>query len=117
MVVGCCGWARSQFFIVCGTRSTLPQVVRWLGRLFFWTWRGRSSLSRAVAAAAAAGEPGGEHYPVVGQGAGGDAVGLHGCAEGGEHDRAGDAAVGAHPEQVAGAGLEPPQGPGGAAAA
>ena len=36
MVLGWMGWARSHFFIVCWNRSTLPQVVGWLGREFFW---------------------------------------------------------------------------------
>ena len=36
MVAGWSGWARSQFFMVCWKRSTLPQVVGWLGREFFW---------------------------------------------------------------------------------
>jgi hypothetical protein len=43
MVAGWSGWARSQFFIVCWNRSTLPQVVAWLG------WR--SSAPRAGVAA------------------------------------------------------------------
>lgn len=43
------GWARSQFFIVCWTRSTLPQVVGWFGREFFWvTFRRRSSVSKPL---------------------------------------------------------------------
>lgn len=48
-VVGWWGWAASQFFIVCWKRSTFPQVVGWLGRLFFCVIpRRRSSCSRAV---------------------------------------------------------------------
>src|SRR5882757_4495038 len=35
MVVGA-GLARSQRFMVCWKRSTLPQVVGWIGREFFW---------------------------------------------------------------------------------
>ena len=47
MVAG--GWARSHFFMVCWKRSTLPQVVGWLGREFFWrTPRRTSSFSRAL---------------------------------------------------------------------
>jgi hypothetical protein len=37
VVCGWTGWARSHFFMVCWNRSTLPQVVGWLGREFFWT--------------------------------------------------------------------------------
>lgn len=37
------GWARSHFFMVCWKRSTLPQVVGWLGREFFWRTRSRAS--------------------------------------------------------------------------
>lgn len=48
---------------------------------------------QAVAAAPAAGEPGGEHHPVVHQGRGRGAVG-DGGPERGEHDGAGDAGVG-----------------------
>ncbi len=48
-VGGCAGWARSQFFIVCWNRSTLPQVVGWFGREFFWmTCSRRSSASKAL---------------------------------------------------------------------
>ncbi|MFC5833628.1 hypothetical protein [Nonomuraea insulae] len=43
------GWARSQFFMVCWKRSTLPQVVGWLGVEFFCrTCRRRSSCSKAL---------------------------------------------------------------------
>ena len=49
MVAGCGSWARSHFFMVCWNRSTLPQVVGWLGREFFWVmFRRRSSFSRAL---------------------------------------------------------------------
>ena len=35
--------------MVCWKRSTLPQVVGWLGREFFWrTWRRRSSASKPL---------------------------------------------------------------------
>jgi hypothetical protein len=46
-----------------------------------------------VAAAAPAGEAGGEDHPVVGQGGGGDAVLLAGGAEGHRHGGAGDPVV------------------------
>jgi hypothetical protein len=47
IVTGCRGWARSHFFRVCWNLSTLPQVVGWLGREFFWTMSSRrSSCSR-----------------------------------------------------------------------
>jgi hypothetical protein len=39
-----------------------------------------------VAAAFAAGEPGGEHHPVISQGGGRNAISGNGSAEGGEHD-------------------------------
>ena len=43
------GWAASQFLRVCWNRSTLPQVVGWLGAEFFCaTCRRRSSASRAL---------------------------------------------------------------------
>ena len=70
------GWARSQFFRVCWKRSTLPQVVGWLGREFFW-WTpsvGEFVLEAVAAAAAAVGEAGGEDHAVVGQGGERDAV-------------------------------------------
>ena len=48
-MVGCSGWLRSHFFIVCWKRSTLPWVVGWLGRPFFWTTlRRRSSVSKPL---------------------------------------------------------------------
>ena len=63
------GWARSHFLRVCWKRSTLPQVVGWLGREFFWTMRSlTSSVSKRVASAGAAGEAGGVDHAVVGQG-------------------------------------------------
>ena len=41
---GCGGGLRSSHcFRVCWNRSTLPQVVGWLGRLFFWWMPSRSS--------------------------------------------------------------------------
>ena len=77
--------------MVCWKRSTLPQVVGWLGREFFWTTcRRRSSCLEGVAAAAAAGEADGVDHAVVGQRGGRDAVLGSGFAEGGGHDRAGD---------------------------
>ena len=49
MVVGWLGWLASHFFIVCWNRSTLPQVVGWLGREFFWiTPRWRSSCAKLL---------------------------------------------------------------------
>ena len=61
----------------------------------------------AVAAAAAAGEPGGEDHAVVGQRGGGIPVLVCGFAEGGEHDRAGDPGVGGDVQGVAGVVVEP----------
>jgi hypothetical protein len=49
MAGGWPGWARSQFFIVCWKRSTLPWVWGWFGLPFFClTPRRRSSCSRAL---------------------------------------------------------------------
>jgi hypothetical protein len=49
MVAGWLGWARSQCFIVCWNRSTLPQVVGWLGLAFCCaTCRRGSSAWRAL---------------------------------------------------------------------
>ena len=43
------GWAWSQRFMVCWKRSTLPQVVGWLGREFFWRTRSlTSSVSKPL---------------------------------------------------------------------
>ena len=48
-VLGWWGWAASHFLRVCWKRSTLPQVVGWLGLAFFCaTCRRRSSASRAL---------------------------------------------------------------------
>ena len=74
------GWARSHFFIVCWNRSTLPQVVGWSGREFFWTMcEAPQFVLEGVAAAAAAGESGGEDHAVVGQRGGRDPVLVSGC--------------------------------------
>ena len=54
---------------VCWKRSTLPQVVGWLGREFFWRMpRRASSVSKPLRPPRAAGEAGGEDHAVVGQG-------------------------------------------------
>jgi hypothetical protein len=63
----------------------------------------------AVAAAAAAGEPGGEHHPVVGQRRGGRPVLGDGGAEGVDHDGARDPAVGGDGQGVAGVVIQPGQ--------
>ena len=48
-MAGWWGWARSQFFIVCWNRSTLPWVWGWFGLPFFWVMpRRRSSCSRSL---------------------------------------------------------------------
>ena len=60
-----------------------------------------------VAAAAAAGEAGGEHHPVVGQVDAGARVPAHGVTERVEHDRAGDPLVGGDRQGVAGVVVEP----------
>nr|WP_199743052.1 hypothetical protein [Nocardia stercoris] len=46
---GCGVWVFSHFFMVCWNRSTLPQVVGWLGREFFWvTPSAASSVSKPL---------------------------------------------------------------------
>lgn len=60
-----------------------------------------------VAAAAAAGEPHGVDHSVVGEGGVRDPVLGNGFTEGADHDRRGDAGVGADVEGVAGAVVEP----------
>src|SRR5688500_15758678 len=88
MVVGWAGWARSHFFIVCWNRSTLPQVVGWLGREFFCTMFAAAQLVlEVVASAAAAGEAGGVDGAVVGEGGPRVAVLGGGLGEGGDHGR------------------------------
>jgi hypothetical protein len=62
-----------------------------------------------VAAAFAAGQAGGEHHPVVGQGRGWGAVAGDGGAEGGQHDRAGHAVPGSEGQGVPGVAIEPGQ--------
>jgi hypothetical protein len=57
---------------------------------------------QGVAAAAAAGEAGGEDHAVVGEGGGRDAVSGDGLAEGITDDGAGDAGPGADVQGVAG---------------
>jgi hypothetical protein len=63
----------------------------------------------AVAATAAAGQPGGEDHPVVGQRGGWHTVGLQGVCEGVDDDRAGDAPVGGDGDRVAGVVIDPAQ--------
>ncbi len=63
----------------------------------------------AVAAAAAAGEPGGEHHAVAGQRGGRDAVLGDRGAERLDHDRAGDRQVAGHPQGVPGVVIQPGQ--------
>ncbi len=110
MVVGWAGWARSHFLRVCWKRSTLPQVVGWLGREFFWAMsRRRSSASKAVAAAlaAVAGEPDGVDHAVVGERGCGVSVQVSGLPEGGQHDRGGDPGSVRTVQGVAGVVVEP----------
>ena len=110
MVAGWSGWARSQALRVCWKRSTLPQVVGWLGREFFWVIAEAAQLGlEAVAAAAAAGQAGGEHHAVVGQGRRRWPVPVDGGAEGVDDDRAGDPEVGGERQGVAGVVVEPGQ--------
>ena len=61
-------WAASHFFRVCQNRSTLPWVWGWFGLPFFCRTPRFAQLGfEGVAAAAAAGEPGGVDHAVVGQ--------------------------------------------------
>lgn len=62
-----------------------------------------------VASAAPAGVPGGEHHPVIGQHCGWESVCRSGFTERGEHDRPGDADVGADVQGVAGVVIKPGQ--------
>jgi hypothetical protein len=48
MVAGWTGWRRSHFLRVCWNRSTLPQVVGWLGLLFFCTMFSRRSSTSSM---------------------------------------------------------------------
>jgi hypothetical protein len=61
------------------------------------------------AAAAAAGEPGGEHQSVIRQRRGWSAVSCGDGLEGGQDDGAGNGSVGGGGEQVAGVVVEPVQ--------
>src|SRR5881398_3009651 len=108
MVLGWPGWARSHFFSVCWNLSTFPQVVGWLGLLFFCTMlRVRSSCSRWLRPPLPPGVAGGEHHAVVGQCGGRVSVQVTGLAEGSEDDRAGDPGVGGAVQHVAGVVVEP----------
>ena len=64
---------------------------------------------QAIAATSAAGEPGGEHHPVVGQRRGRRPVGGHRGPERREHDRAGDPAVRGHRQRQPGVVIQPGQ--------
>ncbi len=66
-------------------------------------------MFEGVAAAAAAGQPGGEDHPVVGQCGGRNAVNLDRVAEGVAHDQAGDPGVRRHRQGVAGVVVQPGQ--------
>ena len=110
MVAGWSGWARSQVLRVWWKRSTLPQVVGWLGRRVLLGDAEAAQFGlEAVAAAAAAGQAGGEHHAVVGQRRGREPVLVDGGAEGVDDDRAGDPAVGGDRQGVAGVVIEPGQ--------
>ena len=107
---GLVGLGASQVFRVCWNRSTLPQVVGWLGREFFCMMpRRRSSASKPLRPPLAAGQAGGEHHAVVGQRRRGRPVQGDRGAEGVHHDGAGDAAVGGDRQGVAGVVVEPGQ--------
>jgi hypothetical protein len=64
---------------------------------------------QGVAAASAAGEPGGEHHPVIGQRRGRRPVGRHRGPERREHDGAGDPPVRDHRQGQPGLVIEPGQ--------
>jgi hypothetical protein len=46
-VAGWAAWARSQLFIVCWKRSTLPWVWGWFGLPFFWVMPYLFKMARA----------------------------------------------------------------------
>ena len=104
------GWARSQALRVCWKRSTLPQVVGWFGREFFWvTPRRTQGGFEGVAAAAAAGEAGGEDHAVVGQRRCWGPWRATAARKVSTHDGAGDPEMGGDRQGVAGVVVEPGQ--------
>src|SRR5262249_41612171 len=117
MVAGWWGRARSQAFMVCWNRSTLPQVVGWLGREFFWMMPSRrSSVSKPLRpprppdrrvggtlARAVSGQGG------VGQRRGWWTVAFDGGEERVDHDGTADDLVGADRQGVAGVVVQPGQ--------
>jgi hypothetical protein len=107
-IVAARGWSVSHFLRVWWKRSTLPQVVGWLGVELIWVdAQPAEFVFERVASAFTPGKPGGEDHAVVGQGRGRNAMCGAGFAEGVQHDWAGDAAVRSHRQRVAGMIVEP----------
>ena len=74
---GWSGWRVSHFLRVWWKRSTLPQVVGWLGVELIWMMpRRRSSFSKPLRPPLPPDEAGGEDHAVVGQCGGRNAVGA-----------------------------------------
>ena len=104
------GWARSQALRVCWKRSTLPQVVGWLGRgVLLGDAKADQGGFEGVTATAATGQAGGEDHAVVGQRRRWWAVALDGGQEGVDHDRAADPDMSGDRQGVAGVVVEPGQ--------
>jgi hypothetical protein len=105
---GWTGWAASHFLRVCWKRSTLPQVVGWLGLAFFCaTCRCRSSASRALRPPRPPARRVVNTIPLSVRVDAGGAVGGGGGAEGVADDRAGDRGVGGYVQGVAGVVVQP----------
>ena len=108
-MVAAAGWARSQRFMVCWKRSTLPQVVGWLGREFFWRTRSRtSSFSRPLRQVR---PPWAKRVvntrPLSVKVENGIPWSVDGVAEGGHDGGSGDGLVGGDRQGVAGVVVEP----------
>ena len=103
------GWARSHFFRVCWNRSTLPQVVGWFGREFFWVMPEPAQLVLEAGCGRRVPPANRVVYtmPLSVSVEAGIAVLGSGFAEGGQHDRAGDPGVGGDVQGVAGVVVEP----------
>jgi hypothetical protein len=87
---------------------TLPQVVGWLGLLFFCTMsRRRSSCSRCLRPPRPPANRVGVDHAVVGERGRGVSVQVSGLPEGGQDDRAGDPPVGGYVQGEPGVVVEP----------
>jgi hypothetical protein len=107
MVAGWSGWARSHRLLEPFDLAAGGGVVG--SRVLLDDAEPAQFGLEGVAAAGAAGEAGGEHHAVVGEGGGWCAVAGHGGQEGVDHGGAGDAAVGGDRQGVAGVVIEPGQ--------